>query len=174
MWLMHLSIFSNSCIDNLLIEGSVRRVGRHRRTFAVATGGPTSRYSVGNPLLACLPLSPSEDDNYYESCPVCQRRFTHKENILFIQRHIDYCLNEKTGEDKGKQRLVVGDRYMTYRYAKDPLTEEGFPEECPICFEYFLPDESISILTCLCQYHEKCIKKWFSRSHGCPFHCPPS
>jgi len=39
--------------------------------------------------------------------------------------------------------------------------------DCPICLDE-IKEEDKKIIKCSHVYHEKCIEKWFKRSHKCP------
>lgn len=96
----------------------------------------------------------------FESCPVCSLSF-QKWKVDKVQEHVENCITRTT-----QSGSILGNRYTTFQWYSSPSQNK----DCTICFEEFQLDQSIAVLNCLCQFHEKCIEAWFERGKSCPFH----
>jgi hypothetical protein len=108
-------------------------------------------------------ISLDEDDEH--GCPICSRNLS-KMTDNDKEAHIADCLQK--AEFSAEQRR--NNRMLIYKLKEKPGgTNMG---ECVICFEEFMPGDTIGRLECLCVYHERCILDWFKRKGVgcCPVH----
>jgi hypothetical protein len=55
---------------------------------------------------------------------------------------------------------------------KDCLDTEGGLQECTICLEEFEEGEVLARMECLCKFHRRCVRGWWSSQPGCEGECP--
>jgi len=51
------------------------------------------------------------------------------------------------------------------------VIDKDYPGECPICWEPFVAGQSLTILSCLCRYHQKCIEGYWTKDDHKPGDC---
>ncbi|SMN18440.1 similar to Saccharomyces cerevisiae YDR313C PIB1 RING-type ubiquitin ligase of the endosomal and vacuolar membranes, binds phosphatidylinositol(3)-phosphate [Maudiozyma saulgeensis] len=119
----------------------------------------------------------SEQENSH--CPICNFDLTTLANEEEQGDHIQSCIEqaENIQQHKHNQQNDISspgandhnptmkNRMLVYKITKDPIKEERKEEypECPICFEEMLPGQKVGRLECLCVFHYKCIKGWFTK-----------
>jgi len=112
-------------------------------------------------------------------CPICNFDLTTLANEEEQGDHIQSCIeqaeniqqhkiNQQNGmasPDGNDHNPSIKNRMLVYKIPKDPVREEKNEEypECPICFEEMLPGQKVGRLECLCVFHYKCIKSWFTK-----------
>jgi hypothetical protein len=60
---------------------------------------------------------------------------------------------------------AVGSLYIDYE-----LLDDLKDLECTICFEYFLKNQWLARMECMCVFHKVCLDKWFEKKRHCPLH----
>ncbi|KAL1914122.1 uncharacterized protein VTP21DRAFT_11748 [Calcarisporiella thermophila] len=107
-------------------------------------------------------LQRTHSNSSLSECPVCGTRLADIAGGKDEQeQHLKDCLEGKVGSGS------VGVKYLVSKLADGSML---VGEECPICFEEFIPGDVVARLTCLCTYHRHCIHSWFSRAKECPVH----
>jgi len=51
------------------------------------------------------------------------------------------------------------------------VIDKDYPGECPVCWEPFSAGQTLTILSCLCRYHQKCIEGYWERDGHKPGDC---
>ena len=51
---------------------------------------------------------------------------------------------------------------------QDATAKLFIEQECPICLENFVENETIAILPCGHVFHIECVAKWFAEKYECP------
>ncbi|SMR41296.1 unnamed protein product [Zymoseptoria tritici ST99CH_1E4] len=55
---------------------------------------------------------------------------------------------------------------------KDCVDPEGGSQECTICLEDFEEGEVLARMECLCKFHRRCVRGWWTSQPGCEGECP--
>lgn len=135
--------------------------------------------------------SVGEDDDS-NRCPICNvdlNSVSPDHNELAIEQHIENCIkraeriqqhhnctgpvspesnsqdpinNEDLACPTSRNRMLVYKIPYPNNDKNSPINEDDY-EECPICFEQMLPSEKVGRLECLCVFHYRCIKSWFTK-----------
>lgn len=104
-----------------------------------------------------------EDD---PGCPICNFDLTKLSSEAEAEDHVEECLRKASniqqhhGSPEDIESPAFHNRMLVYKVAR---RADGCYAECPICFEEMLPKEKVGRLECLCIFHYKCIKGWFSK-----------
>jgi hypothetical protein len=139
----------DDCLMALLGRGQLRREGQF---YAISENGNNPLNVMSTPLTASAP----RDD--FDECPVCaiDLPLTPASRDM----HIDACLEGQ------RAHAVVGDRFTVQTLQRDSL------QECGICYELLLEGESVAVVNCLCMFHERCLRTWWTEKDRpwCPLH----
>lgn len=133
---------------------------RQRRHHRFSDSSSTSsRNAYDETLIQNVSEHPDEEHR----CPICGKYLAHLTEEV-KERHIASCIEEAEfgNKEERNNRMIIS----TLSESPSSLGE------CVICFEDFVPGNTIGRLECLCVYHEKCILDWFSRKGvgSCPVH----
>lgn len=123
-------------------------------------------------------------DDDLNHCPVCGKNMKRRTEVN-KERHIQMCVTRSEFSGSPKQHRRNQNRMLIHtlppdfrakeRDTNNNSTNNNLSEllaECTICFEDYEPGQNVARLECLCIYHERCIKDWFSRKGqgSCPVH----
>ncbi|RUS35352.1 FYVE zinc finger-domain-containing protein [Jimgerdemannia flammicorona] len=126
------------------------------------TSSLNSSFEAGGSTNVTHGLRRTDSNQSMKDCPACGKTLMDMAGGKAAQeQHVKECL------EKGRGGSVSGVRYVV---SKLDLNSRLVGQECPICFEEFLPGHTIARLNCLCSYHRHCIHKWFAKGKECPFH----
>lgn len=133
-------------------SGTIKQSSESERTQEIPKSGSAS-----------VRRSAADDD---PGCPICNFDLSKLANEEEAQNHVEDCLRKASdiqqhhGSASDIQSPSSHNRMLVYKVARN--TDEHYTE-CPICFEDMLPGEKVGRLECLCIFHYKCIKSWFSK-----------
>jgi hypothetical protein len=141
-------------------QPGITTVGRPHR-YSDSSSNSSSRVTTYDQTLI-QNVSVDPDDKH--RCPICGKYIEYLTEEL-KEKHIASCIEEAEfgNQEERNNRMIIS------KLPEDPTAALG---ECVICFEEFLPGNTVGRLECLCVYHEKCILDWFSRkgAGSCPVH----
>ncbi|ANB15663.1 phosphatidylinositol-3-phosphate-binding ubiquitin-protein ligase [Sugiyamaella lignohabitans] len=154
------------------------------RTGTSSSSSQQSPKGYDDSLIQTISIDYNVDDE--NACPICGRSLA-KCSEEEKESHIADCVRKAEFSGEHQRR---SNRMLIYQIPKEmanspsPADEAGTifgtsPSstssnhgECVICFEDFVPGDTVGRLECLCIYHEKCILDWFKRkgAGSCPVH----
>tara|TARA_Y100000389_G_scaffold186799_1_gene207562 strand:- start:248 stop:700 length:453 start_codon:yes stop_codon:yes gene_type:complete len=94
-------------------------------------------------------------------------------SIYSFYRFTKWCFfnfNEMSNDSSQNQRLITrSENPITLTKIKYKTDEENnYEEQCSICLDEFIENETLFQLDCHHYYHEKCLKGWLKNNRNCP------